>query len=91
MRISFFSNSQTLLHYLFTTSFNAFPALKATAFLAAICIVSPVCGFLPFLAFLSATLNVPNPFLFFFFSILNYIINLQSMSIKNAIIINYFY
>ena len=36
-------------NYLFTISFNDFPALKTGAFEAGIIISSLVCGFLPFL------------------------------------------
>ncbi len=44
----------------FTAAFNSFPALKAGAFEAAICISSPVCGLHSVRADLSRTSNVPN-------------------------------
>ncbi len=50
----------TMFNY-FTASFNSFPALKAGAFEAAICISSPVCGLRPVRAVLSRTSNVPKP------------------------------
>lgn len=40
---------------------RAFPAVNPGVFLAGILIGSPVCGFLPFLAALDRTINVPNP------------------------------
>ena len=43
------------------TSFKAFAGKNLTFCDAAICICSPVRGFLPTLAFLLATLYVPNP------------------------------
>ena len=48
-------------NYPLTASFNAFPALNTGAFLAAIFISLPVCGFLPFLSALSLTSNDPKP------------------------------
>src|SRR6516162_878229 len=42
-------------------SLTALPALKRTAFLAAIFIVSPLCGFRPSRAGRAATLKVPRP------------------------------
>ena len=48
-------------NYSFTRSFRAFPALNFGALEAAIVIVSPVWGFLPSLAALSLTSNVPKP------------------------------
>src|SRR5690606_10865590 len=42
-------------------AFNAAPAENLGTFFAAILISLPVWGFLPFLAFLSETENVPNP------------------------------
>ena len=39
--------------------FNVGAGLKPTVLLALILISSPVCGFLPFLAFLDLTVNVP--------------------------------
>lgn len=41
--------------------FSAGAGLKPTVLLALILISSPVCGFLPFLAFLDLTVNVPKP------------------------------
>ena len=52
-------------------SFKALPGTNFGTFFALILITSPVCGFLPFLAFLLSTLNVPNPTnvtAFFFFN-----------------------
>ncbi len=50
----------TMCNY-FTASLNSFPALKAGAFEAAICISSPVCGLRPVRADLSRISNVPKP------------------------------
>src|SRR5271157_668687 len=47
--------------FYFTAVLRAFPAENFGAFLAAIFISLPVCGFLPFLAFLCVTENVPKP------------------------------
>lgn len=49
------------VNYLFTVSDNPLPALKRATFLAGIFIEAPVCGFLPTLAFLLETENVPKP------------------------------
>ena len=48
-------------YFLFTKSFNAFPALNTGAFDAGIFISSLVCGFLPFLAALFLTSKEPKP------------------------------
>ena len=48
-------------NYALTASFKAFPALNFGALQASIFIVFPVCGFLPSLAALSLTSNVPKP------------------------------
>jgi hypothetical protein len=45
----------------FAAAFNAAPAENLGTFFAAILISLPVCGFLPFLAFLSEARNVPKP------------------------------
>ena len=45
----------------FISSFNCLPARNFGFFDAAICIDSPVLGFLPVLALVSATLKVPKP------------------------------
>src|SRR5271157_2714566 len=47
--------------FYFTAFLRSLPALNFGAFLAAIFISLPVCGFLPFLAFLCVTENVPKP------------------------------
>ena len=44
-----------------TVSFKALPALNLGALEAGILLAAPVCGFLPVLAALSATSNVPKP------------------------------
>ena len=48
-------------NYALTISFKAFPALNLGALEAAMCITSPLRGFLPSLAALSDTSKVPNP------------------------------
>jgi len=52
--------SSSPLFYLLTAFLSFSPALKIGTSLAGIFNVAPVCGFLPVLAFLFATLNVPN-------------------------------
>jgi hypothetical protein len=49
-----------LILFYFTSSFNAFPGTNFGTVLAGISISVPVCGFLPFLADLWATLKLPN-------------------------------
>ena len=58
-------------HFPFTASFKAFPALNFGALHAEMLIVSPVCGFLPSLAALLLTSNVPNPTSCTFWSFFN--------------------
>ena len=48
-------------YYSFNNALKALPALNLTVLEAAIWISSPVCGFLPTLAALSAGSNDPNP------------------------------
>lgn len=52
-------------------SFNFLPTLNPTVLEALILIASPVCGFLPFLAFLVFTRNVPKPMSCTFLSFFN--------------------
>src|SRR5512137_2425396 len=60
MTIALYVNDFIAAHY-FTASFNALPAVNLGTFLAAILIGAPVWGFLPFLAALFVTENVPKP------------------------------
>ncbi|SVD88326.1 uncharacterized protein METZ01_LOCUS441180 [marine metagenome] len=46
---------------MFTASFNALPTENLGLLEAGICILSPVLGFLPVVAFLSLTVKFPNP------------------------------
>jgi hypothetical protein len=68
----------SLMFYL-TASFNPFPALNFGVFIAGILIFSPVLGFLPSLAALAPTLNVPKP------------VRVTSSPLDNAFVIGFDY
>ena len=54
-------NNPFLFFYYWIASLNALPALNAGALEAAILMVSPVLGLIPFLAARALTSNVPKP------------------------------
>lgn len=70
--LSFLNISITnLLDIFHIIPFNFLPTLNPTVLDALILIASPVCGFLPFLAFLVLTRNVPKPTNWTFLSFFN--------------------